>query len=82
MFPAYVTRSREMSRMSKIFNFEFLTPLSDNIKIQHFDAHPIRIGYLVTGNKQGIITENNIKQNTLSLPISQKQYRRHPTHSP
>ena len=44
----YVTRSREMSHMSKMFNFEFLTPLSGNLKMFNFDAYPIRIGYLVT----------------------------------
>ena len=34
--------------MSNNFNFEFLTQLSDNLKIQQFDANPMRIGYLVT----------------------------------
>ena len=35
--------------MSKILNFElFLTPLSDNLNILHFDANPIRIECLVT----------------------------------
>ena len=29
-------------------NFYFLTPLSHNLKILHFDANPITIGYLVT----------------------------------
>ena len=32
----------------KIFNFYFLTLLSHNIKMLHFDANPITIGYLVT----------------------------------
>ena len=30
------------------FNFYFLTPLSHNFKMLHFDANPITIGYLVT----------------------------------
>ena len=30
------------------FNFNFLTPLSYNFKMLHFDANPITIGYLVT----------------------------------
>ena len=30
------------------FNFYFLTPLSYNFKMLHFDANPITIGYLVT----------------------------------
>ena len=29
-------------------NFYFLTPLSQNIKMLHFDVNPITIGYLVT----------------------------------
>ena len=37
-----------MSRMLKIFNFEFTAPPSDNFKMLHFDANPIRIGDLVT----------------------------------
>ena len=28
--------------------FYFLTPLSQNFKMPHFDANPITIGYLVT----------------------------------
>ena len=43
----YVTWSREMSRMSKIFYFEFSTSLSINLKMLHFDTNPIAIGYLV-----------------------------------
>ena len=34
--------------MSKTFNSEFLTPLSDNLKMLHLYANPIRIGYPVT----------------------------------
>ena len=30
------------------FNFNFLTPLSKNFKMLHFDANPVTIGYLVT----------------------------------
>ena len=41
----YVTR--EMSHLSKILNYHFLTPLSHNVKMLHFDANPITIGYLV-----------------------------------
>ena len=41
----YVTRS---SHMSKIFNFEIFTPPSGYLKMLHFDANPINIGYLVT----------------------------------
>ena len=44
----YVTWSREMSNLSKNFNFNFLTPLSQFLKMLQFDANPITIGYLVT----------------------------------
>ena len=44
----YVTRSREMSRMSTIFNFEISTPLSGNSRMLHFNANLIIIWYLVT----------------------------------
>ena len=30
------------------FNFYFLTPLSKNLKMLHFDANPLTIGYLLT----------------------------------
>ena len=30
------------------FNFNFLTPLSQNFKRLHFDTNPMTIGYLVT----------------------------------
>ena len=30
------------------FNFNFLTPLSQNFKMPNFDANPITIGYQVT----------------------------------
>ena len=40
----YVTRSRAMSHLSKIFKFEF----SGNLKMLHFYANPVRIGCLVT----------------------------------
>ena len=30
------------------FNFYFLTPLSQNLKMLHFDANTITIGHLVT----------------------------------
>ena len=33
---------------SLVENFYFLTPLSQNFKMLHFDANPIKIGYLVT----------------------------------
>ena len=40
---------REISRMSKIFNFEISTPHSGNSeKLLFINANPIRIGYLVT----------------------------------
>ena len=29
-------------------NLYFLTPLSQNLKMLHFDANPVTIGYLVT----------------------------------
>ena len=32
----------------KIINFQILTPHSGNLKMLHFDANPIRNGYLVT----------------------------------
>ena len=43
-----MTWSREISRMSKILNFEIFTPLYGNLKMLHFDANPIWNGYLVT----------------------------------
>ena len=45
----YVTQSREMSHMSKIFNFEIFTTPSSNFKMLHFDANPIKIGNLFLG---------------------------------
>ena len=43
-----MTWSREMSHMSKILSFEFLTPPSNNINMLHFNANPISIG---SGNR-------------------------------
>ena len=34
------------NNMSKIFHFEILTSLSGNLNMLHFDANPIRHGYL------------------------------------
>ena len=34
-YKVYVTWSREMSHLSKIFNYQFLTPPSDNLKMLH-----------------------------------------------
>ena len=54
---------------------------SDNLKMIHFDE----IDVCLQSYEQFISTENNIKQKNvspLSLPISQKQYLRHLTHSP
>ena len=42
----FVTRSRETSHLSKIFNFEFST--FRQLKNANFDANPVIIGYLVT----------------------------------
>ena len=36
----YVTWSREMTYMSKMSNFEFLAPLSDNLNMLHLNANP------------------------------------------
>ena len=44
----YVTRSSEMSHLSIIFNFEFSTPYSCNLKMLHVEVNPIRIECLVT----------------------------------
>ena len=80
-----MTWSREMSHMSKIFNFVFLTPFSDHLKMLHFDANPIKIGYLdyrVTSNLWVLKTISKKRIWPLSMPISQKRYLRHQTHSP
>ena len=63
----YVTWSREMSHVSKFFNFEFLTPLSDILKMLYFDANPTRIGGLVS-ELWAIhqYTKHNIIQNNLN----------------
>ena len=47
-----------MSRMSKIFNFEFLTPLSDNLKCYT----PYELDVWLQSYEQFISAENNIKQ--------------------
>ena len=65
------------------FNSHFLTPLSFSLLhnasfwCRHFDANPLH------SYEEFVNAKNNIKQrnwNTV-LPISQNQYRRHPTHS-
>ena len=43
---SYVTWSREMSHMWRIFNFEVSTPLSGHLNMLHLAANP-RIRYLV-----------------------------------
>ena len=43
----YVTRSRGMSHMSAIFNFEFSTLITCPFKMLHFDPNPTSIGHLV-----------------------------------
>ena len=66
------------------FNSHFLTPLSHNFKMLHVDAKPITIRYLVACSYEEFVNaKNNIEQRNLNtvLPISQNQYRRHPTHS-
>ena len=48
-------------------NFNFLTPLSHNFKMLHFDAKPIQIGYLVTEFDEGFDNaKNNIQQRNLN----------------
>ena len=42
-----VTRSRGMSHMSTIFNFDFLKSTTCPIKMLHFDPNTISIGHLV-----------------------------------
>ena len=47
--------------MSKIFNFEVLTPLSDNLKMLHFDENNLMnwmSGYGVMSNFK--VAENNL----------------------
>ena len=59
-------QSRKISHMSKIFNFEILTPLSSNVIMLHFDANPIQNGlsrYRVMSNL--INAENNVKQKNI-----------------
>ena len=55
-------------------------------QILQFDANPIKIGYRifsyrVMSNLSMLKTRYNKGIRTLSLPISQKTYLRHPTHS-
>ena len=56
-----------MSRMSKIFNFDFSLPLSGNLKMLHFYTNLIRIGYLVTELWAIYQGKNNIKQKNCFL---------------
>ena len=44
----YVTWIKGNESLVENFNFYFLTPLSQNFKMLHFDAIPITIGCLVT----------------------------------
>ena len=48
------------------FDFFFLTPLSHNLKMLHFDANPITIGYPVSGYRVmknlTMLKKPNIKQ--------------------
>ena len=80
----FVTWSREMSLLSKKFNFNFyfLPPLSYNFEMLHFDANPITNGYLASELWRICRCSKQYKKGiwTLYLPISQKQHRRHPTH--
>ena len=48
LYVYFKEKSRKTSRMFKIFSFDISTPLFGNTKMLHFDANPIRIGYLVT----------------------------------
>ena len=68
---SYATWSREMSQqshMSKIFNFEFLTPPSDNFKMLHFDANPIKKWIIwLQSYDQFINTKNNIKHTVINI---------------
>ena len=63
-----------MSHLSKLFYF--LTPLSQNFTMLHFEANHITIGYLVTE-----LWLNHLTMLKTIWNISQKQHPRHPTHS-
>ena len=80
----FVTRSRGMSHMSAIFNFEFLTLITWPFKMLHFDPNPISIGQLVVEINIlcSLKTMKNIRNCHLLKPVTQNQYSRHPTHSP
>ena len=80
----YMTWSREMSRMSKILNFQFLTsPSADNLKMHRLVANPYNNWYIWLQSYEQFINWKQYQQGnwTLSLPISQKQYLWHPIHS-
>ena len=47
------------------FNSHFLTPLSQNFNMLHFDANSITIGYL-EGYEEFVNAKNNIKQRNLN----------------
>ena len=50
--------------MLKIFEFDFFTPLSGNLKTLHFDANFIKIGYPLS-YEQFMNAQNNVKHKDL-----------------
>ena len=65
----YATRLREMSHLLNIFNYEFFTPLCGNLKMLHFDANPIIIGYRVMSYEQFIEAQKQYKTGDISETI-------------
>ena len=64
--------------------FLFSYTISHNIKMLYFDANPITYWDIwLQSYEEYVNAKNNINKGiwTLFLPISQKQYHRHPTHS-
>ena len=71
----YVTWSREMSHLSKMFNSHFLTPLSQshNFEMLHFYANPLQLDIWLQSYEEFVNAKNNIKQrnwNTVFANIS------------
>ena len=62
-----MTRSREMSHLLTNLDFQFLTILSRNSNMLHFDADPIKIEHLVTEFWRICQYEKQYKQKNLDI---------------
>ena len=79
----YVTRSREMSHLSKTSISIFLHYSLITDKCFILMQTQLQLDILLQSYEGLVNAKNNIKQRNLNtvLPISQKQHHRHPTHS-